>query len=269
MISLSTLFSFETASTTSRISLFISGSATSTAFANAAHKTNYSGANRALPISASFMLTEKLSTSISMLSPSVRRSMPVYRLRPSRATLQLDLHAFVHELREVRRACATRGPVPATKPRANTHPGTDRWHRAIPTRRGSRRRSHRHRFLRDGRCRCAAFHRPAPGTNSTSTSSYPISFKTGSNRAMRRSCSAVSIRPSNKKGPQRPSRTPDTVSKWRRSKKTKAPSGPSTSLGSLAGQAALPHRGRGLYGTKSVVDRPWLMQVPCAPKVAV
>ena len=32
------------------------------------------------------MLTEKLSTSISMLSPSVRRSMPVYRLRPSRAT---------------------------------------------------------------------------------------------------------------------------------------------------------------------------------------
>ena len=47
------------------------------------------------------MLTEKLSTSISMLSPSVRRSMPVYRLRPSRATRSSTFTRLSDELREV------------------------------------------------------------------------------------------------------------------------------------------------------------------------
>ena len=89
MISLSTLFSFETASTTSKISLFMVCFLTTGAL------------NRALPISASFMLTEKLSTSISMLSPSVRRSMPVYRLRPSRATCSSTFTRSSDELREM------------------------------------------------------------------------------------------------------------------------------------------------------------------------
>ena len=47
------------------------------------------------------MLTEKLSTSISMLSPSVLRSMPVYRLRPSRATFSSTFTRSSDELREV------------------------------------------------------------------------------------------------------------------------------------------------------------------------
>src|SRR6185369_601731 len=87
MISLSTLFSLETTSTTSKISLFTSQASGhfQTAFeANVVHaaqelstQTHHSGTSRALLISASRMLTEKLSTSSSMLFPSARRSSPV------------------------------------------------------------------------------------------------------------------------------------------------------------------------------------------------
>ena len=204
-----------------------------------------------------------------MLSPSVTAQHARVSLAPVARHLQLHLHAVVDELREMLRACATCDPVPATKPRANTSPG-----------KGSSASSNSDSAWL---AIAAVFdidpfgmvdidaQRPAtlPGHELDFDEFVPDSFKTGSNRAMRRSCSAVSTRPSNKKGPQRPSRDTRRTQNVRRSKKTKAPSGPSTSLGILAGQAALPHRGRGLYGTKSVVDRPWLIQVPCVPKVAV
>ncbi len=60
------------------------------------------GASRALPISASFMLTEKLSTSISMLSPSVPAQHARVTLAPVARHLQLHLHALAHEALEMR-----------------------------------------------------------------------------------------------------------------------------------------------------------------------